>query len=88
MLDFVNHYYEVTKENVSLLRQMMKAEDIQHYDGSNISVDEYVIVGRIIGNNRNNNPKCTGLWFSTFTMSDAEFEKVTTELPNQLMTIE
>lgn len=88
MLDFVNNYYEVTKENVSLLRQMIEDEDIRRYDGRKIDVDDFVIVGKVLGNNRDDNPKCAGRWSSRYTMSESSLKKVTTKVPIELITIE
>lgn len=88
MLDFVNHYYEVTKENVELLRQMIKDEDIRRYDGRKIDVDDFVIVGKVLGNNRDDNPKCAGRWSSRRTMNEYSLKKVTTKVQPTVMIIE
>lgn len=88
MLDFVNHYYEVTEENIDQLRQMIIVENIQRYDGSKFKPED-VQIGRVLGNVWfSKNPTCTGYWQSKATVPIDGLEKVTTELPNTLMTIE
>lgn len=88
MLDFVKHYYEVTEENINQLKRLMKDEDIRFYDGRKLDVDTVVRVGRIIGNNHDDNPKHTGRWSSRNNMSDESLEKVTTTVPRTVMIIE
>lgn len=88
MLDFVNHYYEVTKENVELLRQMIEDEDIRRYDGRKINVDDFVKVGKVLGNNRDDNPKRAGRWSSRLTMNEYSLKKVTTKVQPTVMTLE
>ena len=88
MLNFVKHYYEVTEENVSLLRQMMKAEDIRFYNGSSLNIDEFVRVGRVIGNNQTKNPKRTGFWSSRHAMGEDSLKKVTTTIQRAVIIIE
>lgn len=39
MLNFIDHYYEVTEENHDILCQMITAKDIRHYDGSKIDIN-------------------------------------------------
>lgn len=98
MLDFVNNYYEVTKENVSLLRQMIEDEDIRNPRNFRLDLDYALQVGHVLGNitNKNpkqtkyfdRNPKHTGLWLSKDEMNRFDMKKLTTKLPKVLMTIE
>lgn len=88
MLDFVNHYYEVTEENIESLRHMMIEEDIRDYCNDKLDLDFCVQVGYVLGNIATINPKQTGLWQFKRYMDSNELKKVTTELPNMLMTIE
>lgn len=88
MLDFVNNHYEVTEENIELLKYLIKAEDIRDYSGSKIDVDKFVTIGRVLGNIANQNPKCTGYWWEKDIMNSFDLKKVTTKVPNQLMIIE
>lgn len=88
MLDFVNHYYEVTEENIDQLRKLMIDDDIRNPYGIKLSLDYVLQVGHVLGNIDNDNPKQTKCWCSKDDMSAFELEKLTTELPNPLMTIE
>lgn len=88
MLDFVNNHYEVTEENIELLKYLIKAEDIRDYGGHRIDVDVLVRVGRVIGSNQNDNPKCTGFWWGKHRMDSYNLTNVTTKVPNMVMTIE
>ena len=90
MLDFVNHYYEVTEENKDALRKLIVAEDIHTTSGRKISsaLDFYTQVGFVLGNISDKNPKRTGYWYSKSSLYPHELEKVTTQLPNTIMTIE
>lgn len=90
MLDFVNHYYEVTEENKDTLHKLIVAEDIHSTSGQKISskLDFYTQVGFVLGNISDKNPKHTGYWCSKFSMYPHELEKVTTKVPIELMTME
>lgn len=90
MLDLINHYYEVTDANKDLLKHLMDVEGIRFYDDSTINIDEYVTVGRVIGNNDpfDHNPKHTGIWTSKERLTASELQKLTTEPPKVLMTFE
>ena len=88
MLDFVNHYYEVTKENIDRLRQMMIDEGIRNPHNLKLDLDYVLQVGHVLGNITNKNPKQTKYWDSKDYMSASELEKITNELPNRLITIE
>ena len=88
MLDFVNHYYEVTEENIDQLRKLIIDEDIRTTCGSKLILAYVLQVGHVLGNIENNNPKQTKCWWTKDNMSASELEKLTTELPKVLMTIE
>lgn len=88
MLNFVKHYYEVTEENHDILCQMIKAEDIRYYSGTKVNVDDFVRIGRVLGNNQNDNPKQCGYWTSKSNMYNHELKKLTTEVCKQLFIIE
>ena len=88
MLNFINHYYEVTNENIDQLKHLMKNEDIQHYGGRKIDIDDFVRIGRVLGNNRNDNPKRCGYWSSKSNMSKRELKKHTTEVCKLIFIIE
>lgn len=90
MLDFVNHYYEVTEENIDVLRKLIVDEEIRNISGHKLSplLDMYVKVGYVLGNTRTDNPKQTSAWFSKRRFSASRLEKVTTQLPTTVMTIE
>ena len=89
MLDFINNYYEVTKENIDQLKHLMEVEDIRFYNGDKFK-PEHILVGCVLGNNKSTdyNPNHIGRWPSKDWMTKSELKKVKTELPNQLMTIE
>lgn len=88
MLDFVNHYYEVTEENINQLRQMIIVENVQRYNGDKFKPED-VQIGRVLGNVWfSTKPKCTGYWQSKATVPIDRLKSVTTELPHTLMTIE
>ena len=88
MLYFVNHYYEVTDENINQLKCLIKAEDIRDYGGHRIDVDVLVRVGRVIGNNQTKNPKRTGFWSSRHAMGEDSLKKVTTTIQRAVIIIE
>lgn len=88
MLNFIDHYYEVTEENHDILCHMIKAEDIQYYNGDKIDVDEFVRIGRVLGNPRNNNPKQCGYWSSKSSLDESELKKHTTEVCKLIFIIE
>lgn len=90
MLNFVKHYYEVTDENINQLKYLIKAEDIRDYDGHKVDIDGFVTVGHVLGNNHpfDGNPKHTGLWREKGWMNSFDLKKVTTKVPNMVMTIE
>ena len=90
MLDFRQHYYEVTEDNIDIFKYLLKIEDIRNYDGRHLPIDMYVKVGHVLGNNNvfDRNPKHTGLWLSKDEMNRFDMKKLTTELPKVLMTIE
>ena len=88
MLDFVNHYYEVTEDNIDQLRQLIIDEDIRDPYGSKLILEYALQVGHVFGNINTNNPKQTKCWWTKDDMSASELEKLTTELPKVLMTIE
>ena len=87
MLYFVNHYYEVTEENINVLQQMMKVERIYDY-GNRYWNYSGISVGQVIGNNRTNDPKQTGYWLSKREMYQSDLKKVTTKVPIKPITIE
>ena len=87
MLDFVNHYYEVTEENIDQLKYLIECEDIRDYGGEKLDLDFDVRVGYVLGNIGNDNPKQTGLWCVKSTMIEDDLVNVTTELPNMVITI-
>lgn len=88
MLNFVNHYYEVTEENIDQLRHLIELEDIRDYGSEKLDLDSVVRIGYVLGNIANNNPKQTGVWTSNSKMSKSGLKKVTTQLPKIIMTIE
>lgn len=88
MLDFVKHYYEVTEENINQLKRLMKDENIRFYDGISINIDEFVRIGRVLGNNQDDNSKCTGFWSSRHTMRESSLKKVTTTVQPAVMIME
>ena len=88
MLDFIEHYYEVTESNKDELRKLMIVEDIRSYTGRTLDLNYFVRVGRVLGNNSDDNPKHTGFWHSRNTMHDDERKKLTTDIIKPLMKME
>lgn len=88
MLNFIDHFYEVTEANRSILCQLIQQYDIRRYNGDPINVDNFVTVGRVLGNNRNDNPKQCGYWSSTATMSHDELQQRTTDVCKPLIVCE
>lgn len=90
MLNFSEHYYEVTESNKEVLRQLMVAGNMQcTYDGGSVNLDKCVCVGYVLGNFRHNgNPKHVQVCLSTNGVPKLERHKITTHVTKPLMKME